>query len=385
MTGIDWVIVVFTVMLAVYGYRQGFIVGALSLIGFTAGAYFGTRLAPLLLHQGARSPYAPLLGLLGAILAGAALATGFEGLAARVRRRLPIPGLLVADGLLGAGLTACVALGVVWIIGAVAVQASTSPPARSDLQRSAILTELDALLPPSGPILDALARLDPLPAVRGPAADVPAPTRGILARPGVRGAARSVVRVTGTACGLGIEGSGWAAGSGLVVTNAHVVAGEQDTTVQPRGVGISRPAVVVGFDVHDDIAVLKVPGLTLPALRLADPARVGTAAAILGYPLDGAYVAEPGRLGRTAMIQTQNAYGQGRVLRSLTALRGQVRPGNSGGPLVDGRGQVLATVFAAVTQAEHPGGFAIPNAVVARRLARARAASVPAGTGHCGG
>ena len=214
MTGIDWVIVLLTVVLAGYGYRQGFLVGGLSLIGFAVGAYLGTRMAPLLLHQGARSPYAPLLGLLGAILAGGVLASGLEGLGARARAALPIPGLRAVDGLLGAGLTACVALGVVWIIGAVALQAASSAPLRGELQRSAILTELDAVLPPSGGILDALARFDPQPAVRGPAADVPAPTRGVLTRAGVRGAARSVVRVTGTACGLGVEGSGWATGPG---------------------------------------------------------------------------------------------------------------------------------------------------------------------------
>lgn len=388
MTGIDWVIVVFTVMLAARGYRQGFLVGALSLIGFAVGAYAGTRLAPLLLHQGARSPYAPLLGLLGAVLAGGVLAGGLEGLGSRARGALPIPGLRAADGLLGAALTACVALGVIWIIGAVALQTSSALSLRGDLRRSAILTELDALLPPSGPILDALARFDPLPAVRGAAADVPAPTRRILARGEVRSAARSVVRVTGTACGLGIEGSGWVIGlahsGGMVITNAHVVAGEQDTTVQPGGVAPPRPAVVLEFDVHDDIAVLRVPGLTLPALQTAPQSQAGTAAAILGYPLDGAYRAAPGRLGRTATTSTQNAYGQGHVLRALTGLRGHVQPGNSGGPIVDGRGRVLATVFAAITEAEHPGGFAVPNSVVRRDLARGRAALAASGTGHCG-
>lgn len=388
MTGIDWVIVGFTVVLAGYGYRQGFLVGALSLVGFAVGAYIGTRMAPLLLDQGARSPYAPLLGLLGAILAGGVLASGLEGLGSRARAALPVPGLRAVDGLLGAGLTACVALGVVWIIGAVALQASSSAPLRGELQRSAILTELDAVLPPSGAILDALARFDPQPAVRGPAADVPAPTRGVLALAGVRGAARSVVRVTGTACGLGVEGSGWVIGprgAGLIVTNAHVVAGEQDTTVQPGGLGPARAAAVLVFDVHDDIAVLRVPGLTLPALQTAARTRPGTAAAILGYPLDGAYRAQPARLGRTATTSTQNAYGQGHVLRALTGLRGDVQPGNSGGPVVDGHGRVLATVFAALTEAAHPGGVAVPNSVVRRELAVARAAAVPAGTGHCGG
>ncbi|MGH2867095.1 MAG: MarP family serine protease [Solirubrobacteraceae bacterium] len=384
MSGLDWVIVAFTALLAVYGYLQGFIVGAMSLVGFAVGAFVGTRLAPLLLSSGARSPYAPLFGLLGAILAGGVLASGFEGLGARVRRALRIPGLRAADGLLGAALTACVALGIAWIIGAVALQSSGSAPLRNEIQSSAIITELDSLLPPSGAILDALARFDPLPSVRGPAADVAAPNRRILDAPGVRSARRSVVRVFGTACGLGVEGSGWVAAPGLVITNAHVVAGESDTAIQIGGVGARHPAAVVGFDVHDDLAVLRVPGLGLPVLNAASNPRSGTAAAILGYPLDGPFDAQAGRIGQTEAVSTENAYAQGRVLRSITALRGLVRSGNSGGPVIDGHGRVLATVFAALTNAARPGGFAVPNAVVAVQLARARTQTASVRTGRCG-
>ena len=181
MTSIDWVIVAFIVLLALYGYVQGFIVGALSLAGFAIGAFLGTRLAPLVLPGGSHSQYAPLFGLLGALLAGGVLASGFEGLAVRARSLLRLPGLRTVDGMLGAVLTACVGLGIAWIIGAIAVQSSGSDNLRQDIQRSAILRGLNQLLPPSGPILDALSRFDPLPSVRGPAADVPPPRRGILA------------------------------------------------------------------------------------------------------------------------------------------------------------------------------------------------------------
>src|ERR1700742_2529328 len=174
-SALDWVIVGFTVLLAFYGYVQGFIVGALSLAGSAVGAFVGTRLAPLLLNQGDHSPYAPLLGLLGALLAGGVFASGLEGLGARVRSALRIPGLRTVDGLLGAALTACVGLGIAWIVGAVAVNASASRPLRTDIRNSTILRALDEILPPSGPILNALARFDPLPSVRGPAPNVPAP------------------------------------------------------------------------------------------------------------------------------------------------------------------------------------------------------------------
>ena len=385
MTGVDWLIVAFAALLAAYGYIQGFIVGVLSLAGFAIGAFLGTRLAPLVLPGGSRSAYAPLFGLLGALIAGGVLASGFEGLGVHARAALRLPGLRTVDGLLGAALTACVGLGIAWIIGAVALQSAGSRPLRQDIQRSAILTELNELLPPSGPILHALARFDPLPSVRGPAADVPAPTGGILDAPGVHAAARSVVRVVGTACGLGIEGSGWVAGKDLVVTNAHVVAGENDTVVQAAGVAPGLPARVLDFDPRDDIAVLGVPGLDEAPLRLSPDAVPGTPAAILGYPLDGPFDAEPGRIGQTRQVSTDDAYGNGPVLRTITSLRGRVRPGNSGGPMIDARGQVVATVFAAIVGASGgAGGFAVPNKLVRERLATA-ARGQTVGTGPCAG
>jgi S1-C subfamily serine protease len=382
---LDWVIVAFTILLAVYGYLQGFIVGALSLFGFAVGAFLGARLAPLVLSSGSRSPYSPLLGLLGGLLAGGVLASGLEGLGARARSALRIPALRTVDGLLGAGLTACVGLGIAWIIGAVALQTASSLRLRDDVQHSTILAALDSLLPPSGPILNALARFDPLPSVRGPSADVPAPTRGILAEPPVRAASRSVVRVFGTACGLGIEGSGWVAAPGIVVTNAHVVAGETDTEVQVSGVGAGLPAHVIDFDSHDDIALLRVGALTQPPLPLSAHADSGTSAAILGYPLDGRFDAEPGRIGQTSVVSTQDAYGAGPVLRSITSLRGRVRPGNSGGPMVDAHGRVVATVFAALTGTSRHGGFAVPNSLVRAQLDRARGRTAEVSTSRCAG
>lgn len=388
MTVIDWVIVAFVVLLAAYGYLQGFVVGAMSLVGFIVGAFVGTRLATLIVPGGDHSRYAPLFGLLGALLAGGVLATGLEALGLRARSALRFPGVRTVDGLLGAALTGCVALGIAWIVGAIALQSSGSIALRADIQRSVILRQLNKLLPPSGPILDALARVDPLPAIPGPSAAVPAPTRGILAAPGVRAAAPSVVRILGTACGLGVEGSGWVAAPHIVVTNAHVVAGEDDTTVQLRGNPPALPAQVLDFDVHDDVAILKVPRLDAPSLQLAAHPSSGQSAAILGYPLDGPFNAQPGRIGQTQSVSTENAYGQGPVNRSITPLRGLVRPGNSGGPLVSQAGQVLGTVFAAITSptpSGGPGGMAVPNAVVQAQLAKARTRSTAVSSGQCTG
>lgn len=387
MSTVDWIIVVFTLLLALYGYAQGFVVGVLSLAGFAAGALIGTRLGPLLLPGGAHSQYAPLFGLLGALLAGGVLASGFEGIGALVRRAMRLPGLRLLDGLLGAALTGAVALGIAWIVGVIALQSTGSPTLRQDIQRSAILRELDTLLP-SQPVLNALARIDPLPSLEAPVATVPPPSGAISGAAGVRAAAPSVVRVLGTACGLGIEGSGWVAAPHLVVTNAHVVAGETDTVVEVGGHPPELPVSVLVFDPRNDIAVLRVPALDERALALAPSPVPGTPAAILGYPLDGPFDVQPGRIGAVEQVRTENAYGVGDVLRSIVPLRGLVRPGNSGGPMVDAGGEVVATVFAAVTggsPGQGPGGFAIPNRLIAAAVARAERRTAPVSTEQCAG
>ncbi len=386
MTTIDWLIVAFCALLAIYGFLQGFIVGALSLFGFAVGAFIGTRVGPLVLPHGSHSQYAPLFGLLGALLAGGVMATGLEGLGVRARRRMRLPGLHTVDGVLGAVLTACVGLGIAWIVGAVVVQSTSSISLQQQIRQSTILQDLNSILPPSGPILNALAHFDPLPTLRGPAATVAPPTRGILAVPGVHGASGRVVRIVGTACGLGIEGSGWVAAPDIVVTNAHVVAGESDTRVEVGGRGPGLPAQPLDFDPHDDVAILRVPGLGLRPLPIAATAPTGASAAILGYPEDGPFNAQPARVGDTRDVDTENAYGQGPVLRSVTELRGLVRPGNSGGPVVNAAGQVMATVFAAIASpTPRHGGFAVPNALVRAALRVAVTRQRPVRTGACAG
>ena len=166
MTSLDWLIVAFTVVLALAGARQGFVVGALSLAGFAVGAIVGTRLAPIFLPEGSRSPYAPLLGLAGALLLGGLLAGGFGDIAERLRAMIRVPGFGALDGALGAVLSATVALGIAWIAGAAIVQLPGQRDLRRGVRRSAILQRLNEILPPSGTILHALARFDPLPTIR---------------------------------------------------------------------------------------------------------------------------------------------------------------------------------------------------------------------------
>jgi S1-C subfamily serine protease len=268
---------------------------------------------------------------------------------------------------------ALIGLGVVWVLGAMALQLPGQTQLRRAVQRSVVLQRLNSIVPPRT-LLNALARIDPFPGLAGPPVPTMPPDPRVLSRPGVRAAAPSVVRIVGTACGLGIEGSGWVARPGVVVTAAHVVAGEDDTTVSSTD-GTFRAQALV-FDPQNDIAVLRVPGLSARPLRLVDP-RPGMAVAIVGYPENGPLAAVPGRIGETATVFAEDAYGR-RGRRTVTSIGGAVRHGDSGGPAVDASGAVQVTVFAA--RLGGPGGYGVPASIVRRDLA---SAGGPVSTGPC--
>jgi S1-C subfamily serine protease len=377
-TALDWIIVAFVAAMAIWGYAQGLIVGALSLGGFLGGAFAGSRLGPLLLEEGSHSPYAPLSALVGALLLGGVLASGLEVLGFHIRRALGSR-FGVVDGVGGAVVVGALGLALAWIAGAVALQTPGARELRRPIQRSAILGELNARLPPSGGVLRALARFDPFPRIAGPDPDVGPPDSRIARDADVRRASRSVVKVLGTACGLGVQGSGWLAADGVVVTNAHVVSGQDDTEVELGDDTADAEAIL--FDSTNDVAVLRVPGLGgAPALRMAREARVGARAAILGFPENGPYDVRPARVGQTSTVVTQDAYGRGPVRREITSVRGRVRSGNSGGPVVNAAGRVVGTIFAASVSQHGRSGFAVPLAIVRDALGSARD---PVDTGPC--
>ncbi len=379
MTVLDWAIVAFTLALALWGYRQGLLVGALTLAGFALGAFLGSRLGPLLLAQGADSPYAPLCGAIGALLVGALAAVALEGLALALRRRvIRRPLLHRADGAGGAALIGAVALGLAWVFGAVALHAPGTTNLRGDVQNSVILGGLNEVLPPSGGVLHALDRVDPAPSITGPATPVQPPNPGIAADPQILHAGGSVVRVLSTACGLGIEGSGWAVRPDLIVTNAHVIAGADDTTVTTQS-GVELDATAVFYEPEDDLALLRVAA-NLPTLPIAAAGREGSEGAVLGYPENGPYTVTPARIGETRPTISEDSYGRGPIERTITALGGDVRSGNSGGPLLDRAGRVVGTVFAATTSGP-TGGFAVPGTEVREALHHASHAAVR--TGPC--
>jgi S1-C subfamily serine protease len=374
-TAVDWLALAFVAFAALVGWRSGLLASALTAVGVVVGAVVGARLAPHLLPDGSRSPYTPLVALVGASVLAILLASAGSLAGATLRQGLRIAPLRVLDSAGGLLLGALAGLTVVWVAVAVALHLPGQTELRQAAQRSVVARELNAVAPPRR-LLDVLARVDPFPAIAGPIAPIAAPDPRLLRDPSVRGAARSVVRVSGTACGLGIAGSGWVAAPELVVTAAHVVAGQGDTVVQSLGSEL-LPATAVRFDSRNDIAVLRVRGLRAAPLPLGEP-DPGEAVAILGYPEDGPLSATAGRIGRTVAVLSEDAYGRGPVRRSVTALRGNIRNGHSGGPAVDRSGTVATTVFAAAPAENR--GFGVPDDPVRDAL---RGARVPVSTGPC--
>ena len=364
MTKLDWIALGVIALAALNGLKRGLIGGALSLAGIAAGAYFGARLAPQFL-SGSESPYTPLVALVGAVVAGGLLQSVAAMAGNAIRTSLfVVPPLRVLDSLGGLLLGAAAGAAIVWVAGAVALHVPGQRELREEVQRSRILGELNARVPPTR-LLDAIARVDPFAAISGPEARVDPPDPALLRSPAVRAARESVFRITGSACGLGVSGSGWAVAPELVVTNAHVVAGMDDPRVDRRD-DAYRDAVVVAFDPRDDIAILRVPGLGARALRQVEP-RAGVPVAILGYPENGPFTATAGRIGQTSSVLTEDAYGRGPVQRLITTLRGNVRRGNSGGPAVDFEGNVQTTIFASRVGVEGQG-YGVPTRLVREEL-----------------
>ena len=369
MTALDVGIIVGALALAVIGWERGLIAASMPLAGFVGGVALGARLAPTLLEGGAESPYAPAVAAAGGVLLGLFLAIALEGTGRNLSARLAsVPGGRLADRLGGALLFVALALAIAWVFGAVAlhVPGQDNRSLRQAVQRSTILAALNERFPPSGPLLNVLRRINPTPTVRGPDADVAPPSRAAVEDPDVQAASASVVRVRGNACGLGVEGSGWVAAPGIVVTNAHVVAGQDDTVVATPD-GTEYDVEVLAYQPRNDIAVLRANGLDAVPLTLAPAPRRGASGAVIGYPGGGPLTLRPARLGRTGRVASQDSYGRGPVQRLMTPFRGKVEGGNSGGPVVDRSGRVLATVFAASTDRDATG-LGVPNRVVRRIL-----------------
>jgi S1-C subfamily serine protease len=380
MTTLDLLIALFVLLVVVRGARTGLLAGVFSLVGVVVGASVGSRVAPYLMPEGEN----PVFGAgitLASILAFAVLGEiSARAVGGAVRNRLSSPTSEALDGIGGAALGLALSLVLVWAIGVFALQSPPLAGVHPAVQESRVLHLLNERMP-AGVLTRAVAQLNPLPQIRGPEADVAAPNSRLERDPEVLAAGPRTVRVSSLTCGYGVEGSGWVAAPNLVVTNAHVVAGEAVTRVQPGGTGPRYRAEVILFDDKNDVAILRVGGLGLDPLPLAAP-RPSEATAVLGFPENGPLDIQPARTGATRRVISGDAYNRGPVERNVTSFRVYVRPGNSGGPVVNGDGEVVATVFASRADS-NDSGYGIPSQLVQRRLAAAAGRTEPVNTGGC--
>lgn len=367
MDWLDILLLAAVVGFAISGYRQGSVVGVLSLFGFVGGAFLGAQLATPLAHafgvarDGGQSPGFGLITVVATAVIGqlAAAAIG-----ARLRSRLTWKPLRALDSFAGALVSAVSVLLVAWSLGHVIVR-TDHPQVRSQVTRSVILKRVDLLVPGGADsLLAAVLRLvnqTGFPAVfpgLGIEQIVPvaAPDPAVLGTPGVKSAYPSIVKINAEApqCGRSIEGSGFVYGSERVLTNAHVVAGVANPSVSTPGGQVLKSTVVL-FDPLRDVAVLSVPGLRAPALHFAGPLAAGASAAVAGYPNNMPFDARPARVRALRSAENYDIYSTQTVLREEYSLFTQVRPGNSGGPLLDTSGHVDGVVFATSTDDANTG------------------------------
>lgn len=376
---------------AISGYRQGFVIGALSFSGFFLGALLGLQVGPLIAQQFVDSGTRVLISLV-AVFGLAVLGQAIAGwLGSNLRAAITGPVARKVDDVGGAFVSLFAVMLVAWLV-AVPLGSSSLPWLASSVRNSAVLTVVDRLLPDKAQELSAALRdtvdTNGFPDVFGDLAptrarQVSPPDPALAGSQVVANSQRSVVKVLGAApsCSRRIEGSGFVYADDRVMTNAHVVAGTRSVSVELRGRRYDGEVVV--YDPDRDLAVLYVPDLPGPSMRFAaGQAGTGADAIVLGFPLDGPYDARPARVRDVDRITGPDIYSSGDVTREIYTIRALVRSGNSGGPLVSANGLVLGVIFAAA--ADDPNtGFAV-TAEEARPVALAGAERTQeVGTGDC--
>lgn len=347
----------------VNGWRRGLTGTLLSILGLLAGAALGIAILPLLPMDSGFLGQHPLVRVAFAVvLLSVLVSLGHQlGAAAAIRLRTDSSGRLhrsLVGSALGAVLSLSVTALLVWAVG-VAVRGIPVTPITSAIGHSSVLRTIDRVMPSGAsraflPLQQALDRqgfprvFDGIGVER--ILQVQAPDPAVAAGPGVRAASASVLKVTaaGARCATSQEGSGWVVRPGLVVTNAHVVAGSDTVRVEDRR-GRRWSGRVVEFDPGRDIAVIRVTGLPLTALAQGAALTRGDDAVVAGYPLNGPFDVEPVRVRETLTARGADIYGSPGVTRDIYAVRGTVRPGNSGGPLLTASGRVVGVVFAKST------------------------------------
>ena len=372
---LDLALIVLAAAFAVSGYRQGFIVGSLSFIGFVGGAVLGAEFGPSISRaivggQTQQDVVAVVLLVCAAII-GQFVASS---IGAAVRQNVTSPSSTILDSIGGAAVSVLSMLLIAWAIGSV-LTASSFPVVVGQVDNSVVLGTMDRIMPSQAKTMFGdfrrLLSSGPFPQVfSGIGAAhlfaVAAPDPAVLNSPGYLAATSRVVKVQGTAlaCQRSIEGSGFVYAPHHILTNAHVVAGVQGGPVVTTKDGTKYHAQVVFYDPQVDVAVLYVPELNLTPLSFDDQAQPGAEAVVAGYPLDHSFTQAPARIGGTQDAVGPDIYQTGTVERQIFEIRAVVEPGNSGGPLLSPSGTVYGVVFAAAVNAPDTG-FALTASEVA--------------------
>jgi S1-C subfamily serine protease len=392
---LDWVLVVLVVAYALSGYWQGFVTGAFATGGLLAGGLLGIWLAPVAL--GSASPSLLVsLGALFIVILSASLGQGvLQYVGARLRDRITWQPVRALDAVGGAALSAAAVLLVAWALG-VAISGSGLGAVTAAVRGSTVLRTVDETLPASASGVlagfnDVVGTtffpryLEPFAPER--IVQVRPGDRRLLEDPDVTRAATSVLKIRGAnSCGRGVEGSGFLysndGGSARLMTNAHVVAGVDEPEVVLGDDSV--PAQVVYYNPDLDVAVLALDAGDRPALPFDDTVEPRDDVAILGYPQDGPFDVRAARVRAEQRLRSPDIYGDGTVIREVFSLRGLVRPGNSGGPILTSGGDVAGVVFAAsVTDSDT--GYALTAEQVAQSAAAGLTASAEVSTGTCAG
>jgi S1-C subfamily serine protease len=390
---LDLALLVIAVAFAVSGYRQGFIVGSLSFVGFVGGAVLGAEFGPSISRaivggQTQQDVVAVVLLIVFAIVGQFV----FSSVGAYVRQSMTSTSSTVLDAVGGSVVSVLSMLLIAWAIGSV-LTASSFQGVVTQVDNSKVLSTMDKVMPSQAKTMFSEFRQmlasGPFPQVfSGIGAAhlfaISAPDPAVLNNPGYQAATSRVLKVQGTAlsCDRSIEGSGFVYAPQHVLTNAHVVAGVNQGPTVTTSSGRTYQAKVVLYDPQVDIAVLYVPGLDLTPLHFDYQGQAGASAVVAGYPLDRGFTQDAARIGGTQNAVGPDIYQTGQVNRQIFEIRANVEPGNSGGPLLSPSGTVYGVVFAAAVDASDTGFALTANEVSADARAGANQ-TFPTSTQGC--
>jgi S1-C subfamily serine protease len=390
MNAVDIILLIVVASAVISGYRAGAVPQIFAWIGVAicvVVAFLAMPLARSWLDE--LEPFVRGIVVIGIFLAAFALGQGLGGMVgASIRQRLGRGFLGELDQLAGALVGLAEGVLIIWL-GSGLIGAIPDAAIQRQARDSTVLRQIQTSLPPASIVTGRIERLldesgiprlfiGLVPAPAPPAGPVPSDAEArTIARP----ALASTVEVQSTACGHGFVGSGFVVGPGYVVTNAHVVAG--GSGIRAATESDSGDATVVTFDPQLDVALLYVPDLQAPVLRIGPRTPpTGTKAAALGHPGGGPLTVVPATVTASYPAVGRDIYGTGTVTRTVIELRAAVEHGDSGGPLMLPDGTVGGVIFGG-SLTETGVGYALAPTEVAARIRDGLRSRTAVSTGAC--